>query len=69
MLDEDNDAEDRADDRDGDRTDRPPRPYRPGPEDTFWLVLLALIVVVCGLIGFLSHGDPGPGGQNITGWH
>ncbi|MCU7827345.1 hypothetical protein [Kitasatospora sp. DSM 101779] len=67
MLDEDNGAQGPSDDRDGSRPGRPPRPS--GFEDTFWLVLLALIVVVCGLIGFLSDGSPAPGSENITGWH
>ncbi|MEV8100444.1 hypothetical protein [Kitasatospora sp. NPDC085879] len=67
MPDDDNDVEGPSAERDSDRPGRPPRHY--GFEDTFWLVLLAVIVVICGLIGFLSNGDPGPGGQNITGWH
>ncbi|MFD9123424.1 hypothetical protein [Kitasatospora sp. NPDC059571] len=69
MPEEKNEAPGRGGEGEGGRPARPPRPYRPGPEDTFWLVLLAVIVVICGLIGFLSHGDPAPGGQNITGWH
>ncbi|WP_268256644.1 hypothetical protein [Kitasatospora xanthocidica] len=43
-------------------------PHRPGFEDTFWLVLLALIVLVLFVAGFLSDAGPAsPGGS--TGWH
>lgn len=69
MPDEENGAESRSDDRDGDRTGRPPRPHPPGSEDTFWLVLLVLMVVVCGLIGLLTDGNPGLGRDGYTGWH
>ncbi|GAA5024502.1 hypothetical protein GCM10025734_83130 [Kitasatospora paranensis] len=69
MPDGDGKAEGRGDERERDRRGCPPRLYRPGFEDTFWLALLVVIVVICGLIGFLSDGGPGPGGQNITGWH
>ncbi|MEV8099813.1 hypothetical protein [Kitasatospora sp. NPDC085879] len=70
MTDEDNDAEGRSDEGDGDRPYRPSGPYRPGPEDRFWLILLVLIVVVLGLVGLLSNGDPGLANQDgNTGWH
>ncbi|MEU1423985.1 hypothetical protein [Kitasatospora sp. NPDC005751] len=83
MADEGSDAEGRSDERrsdegDGDQPDRPDRPDRPkGPyqtgfEDTFWLVLLGLIVVVLFLVGLLSSlgGDAGPANQDWnSGWH
>ncbi|GHF76148.1 hypothetical protein GCM10018790_62540 [Kitasatospora xanthocidica] len=76
MTDENSDDEGRSADvgaggetgGDGDRRDRPPVPHRPGFEDTFWLVLLALIVLVLFVAGFLSDAGPAsPGGS--TGWH
>jgi hypothetical protein len=70
VADEDNNAEGRSDEGDGERPYRPPDPYRPGPEDRLWLVLLVLIVVVLALAGLLSNGDPGPANQDgYTGWH
>ncbi|MFD9593977.1 hypothetical protein ACFWA9_14620 [Kitasatospora sp. NPDC059973] len=74
---EDSDAEGRSDQEDGDgdrpnRPDRPKGPYRPGFEDTFWLVLLGLIVAVLFLVGLLSSlgGDAGPANQDWnSGWH
>ncbi|MCY0930977.1 hypothetical protein OTB20_33260 [Streptomyces sp. H27-H1] len=62
MTDEDSDTESRDDDR----------PRSPGPsgfEDHFWLVLLALIVVVLFLVGLMG-ADTGPANQDgYTGWH
>ncbi|MFD6360743.1 hypothetical protein ACFWFX_12940 [Streptomyces roseolus] len=61
MTDGDDAGEDRSDDR-----ARGPNPS--GFEDRFWLVLLALIVVVLLLIGFMG-GDTGPANQDgYTGW-
>ncbi|MFI8086367.1 hypothetical protein ACIF6L_36915 [Kitasatospora sp. NPDC086009] len=75
MADQDSDAKSRSDEEDGDLPDRPARPngpHRPGFEDTFWLVLLGLIVVVLFMIGLLSSsgGDAGPANQDWnSGWH
>ncbi|MFE5676767.1 hypothetical protein ACFQ7B_14585 [Streptomyces erythrochromogenes] len=61
MTDEDSDVEDRGDDR----------PQPPGPsgfEDHFWLVVLALIVVILFLVGLMG-ADTGTGNQDgYTGW-
>ncbi|MER6398151.1 hypothetical protein ABT263_19155 [Kitasatospora sp. NPDC001603] len=77
MAEKDSDAEGRSDQEDGDgdrlnQPDRPKGPYRPGFEDTFWLVLLGLIVAVLFLVGLLSSlgGDAGPANQDWnSGWH
>ncbi|MFF9915342.1 hypothetical protein [Streptomyces sp. NPDC013457] len=62
MSDEDGAAEGRGD-------DHPPRPGPSGFEDGFWLVVLALIVVVVFLIGLMG-ADTGPANQDgYTGWH
>ncbi|MEU7075809.1 hypothetical protein AB0B30_37410 [Streptomyces narbonensis] len=55
MTDEDSDAEDRG-------THHQPDPNSSGLEDHFWLVLLALIVLVCFVIGFMN-ADTGPANQ------
>ncbi|MFF7993351.1 hypothetical protein ACFZDG_26580 [Kitasatospora xanthocidica] len=68
MSDEKSDDDGRSAEGEGDRRDRPPAPHRPGFEDRFWLVLLALIVVALFVAGFLSDaGSAGPDGY--TGWH
>ncbi|MEU2549106.1 hypothetical protein ABZ618_27340 [Streptomyces roseolus] len=62
MADGDSDDEGRSDDRSRGRNTS-------GFEDRFWLVLLALIVVVLFLIGLMG-GDTGPANQDgYTGWH
>ncbi|MFJ6783006.1 hypothetical protein [Streptomyces yangpuensis] len=61
MTDENSDVEDRGDDR--------PRGAGPsGFEDHFWLVVLALIVVILFVVGLMG-GDTGPANQDgYTGW-
>ncbi|ELP70145.1 hypothetical protein ACKI1I_20440 [Streptomyces turgidiscabies] len=62
MIDENSDAEGRAD-------DRPRGPSPSGFEDNFWLVALALIVVILFLVGLMG-ADTGPASQDgYTGWH
>ncbi|MFD6109512.1 hypothetical protein ACWGQT_07195 [Streptomyces yangpuensis] len=61
MTDKDSDVEDRG-------GDRPRGPGSSGFEDRFWLVVLALIVVILFLIGFMG-ADTGPANQDgYTGW-
>ncbi|MFD9082809.1 hypothetical protein ACFYYM_36520 [Streptomyces erythrochromogenes] len=61
MTDEDSDVEDRGD-------DRPRASGSSGFEDHFWLVVLALIVVILFLVGLMG-ADTGPGNQDgYTGW-
>ncbi|MDX2391098.1 hypothetical protein ACWGHM_14435 [Streptomyces sp. NPDC054904] len=61
MTDEDSEAEDRGD-------DRPRVPSPSGFEDHFWLVALALIVVILFLVGLTSSAT-GPANQDgYTGW-
>ncbi|MFE5633053.1 hypothetical protein [Streptomyces sp. NPDC056543] len=62
MADEDSTAEGRGD-------DRPRDPGSSGFEDHFWLVVLALIVVVLFLVGLMG-ADTGPAHPDgYTGWH
>ncbi|WP_030270364.1 hypothetical protein [Streptomyces sp. NRRL B-24484] len=56
----------------GERPDRPPQPYRPGPEDSFRVGVLVLIVGVLLLVFLLSDldTDTGPATQDWnTVWH
>lgn len=72
MANEDRDIEGRGVEGDGDPPDRPRGPDRPGPEDSFWVAVLVLIVVVLFLVGLLSNADmdTGPANQDWnTGWH
>ncbi|MFE4258044.1 hypothetical protein [Streptomyces sp. NPDC056883] len=49
--------------------DRPWGPSRPGFEDHFWLVLLALIVVVLFVVGLMGADAGGGHVDGYTGWH
>ncbi|MFE4634501.1 hypothetical protein ACFRJ1_14165 [Streptomyces sp. NPDC056773] len=50
-------------------TDHPRAPRSPDFEDHFWLVLLALIVVVLFVVGLLGADSGGGHGDGYTGWH
>ncbi|GHI82934.1 hypothetical protein [Streptomyces xanthophaeus] len=48
--------------------DRPRDPFRPGFEDRFWLVLLALIVAVLFVVGLMGGDSGGGHPDGYTGW-
>ncbi|MFE5966243.1 hypothetical protein [Streptomyces sp. NPDC056463] len=62
MADEDSTAEGRGD-------DRPRDSGSSGFEDHFWLVVLALIVVVLFLVGLMGADTGPPNPDGYTGWH
>ncbi|MFH8253837.1 hypothetical protein [Streptomyces roseolus] len=65
----DEDSADEGGAGEGRSDDRSRRPKTSEFADRFWLVLLALIVVILFLIGLMG-GDTGPANQDgYTGWH
>lgn len=50
-------------------TDHPRTPGSSGFEDPFWLVLLALIVVVPFVVGLMGADSGGGHEDGYTGWH
>ncbi|WP_407841269.1 hypothetical protein ACE1OC_40480 [Streptomyces sp. DSM 116496] len=56
-------------DRESPDADRPRSPSSTGFEDRFWLVLLALIVVVLFVVGLMGADTGGGHLDGYTGWH